>query len=78
MTCHTSMPRGKAVIVHFNDGRKFADKFKERTGQFVVFDSLGRVRGADICAITVIKPSGKSRAAIDALAQPTQPTYKEK
>ena len=55
MTAHTSTNKGKRVVVVMKVGSRHLDKFVERTGKGVIFESLGFERGRDLRAMTIYK-----------------------
>ncbi len=55
MTAYTSTNKGKRVIVTMKDGSRHLDKFVERVGKGVVFESLGFVRGRNMQAMTIYR-----------------------
>lgn len=62
-TCHTSTVPGRRVRVILKNGKTIIDRFKERTGQFVVLENH-RLKGRDIRAMSDYKaymalPAGK-------------------
>ena len=52
-TPHTSAKRGKKIYLTLRNGEKHVVKFVERTGKFVVFEKLGKVRVDEIRAFSI-------------------------
>lgn len=53
-TPHTSTYKGKRVFCVLKNGDKFIDKFKDKKGNYVIFDNHKVVRG-DIKVFTIVK-----------------------
>lgn len=53
-TPHTSCPRGQRVRVELRDGTEIYDKFRERTGKWVILDNH-KLKPGHIKAFTIIK-----------------------
>jgi hypothetical protein len=54
-TTHTSVNRGKRVIVTLKNGERFIDRFRERVGKGIVLEKHGLIRGRDLRAMTIYR-----------------------
>lgn len=52
-TPHTNFRQRQRVLVILRDGTRYEDRFKERTGKFVVLEGHGKIRGENIRSITI-------------------------
>jgi hypothetical protein len=54
-TPHSSTYKGKRVYVILRDGTEFVDKFIDKKGRFVYFETHGRVRTSELRVFTIYK-----------------------
>jgi hypothetical protein len=54
-TPHSSTYKGKRVYVILRDGTEFVDKFVDKKGRFVYFETHGRVRIQELRVFTIYK-----------------------
>lgn len=54
-TPHTSTYSGKRVYVRLRNGRRFIDKFIDKKGHFVVFQTAGKIPAGDIAAFAIYR-----------------------
>lgn len=58
---HTSVHKGKRVLIHYKDGRIEVDRFLEKRSTFIVCERLGNIPIEDIRRISIYKEAGNER-----------------
>jgi hypothetical protein len=55
MTGHTSVRKGKAVIVFMRDGRQILGQFSEQRGRFIVLTDGTKIAKSELRCVTIDK-----------------------
>ena len=55
MTGHTSVRKGKAVIVFLRDGRQVRGYFREQRGRFIVLEDGTKILKSELRCVTINK-----------------------
>jgi len=55
MTGHTSVRKGKAVIVFMRDGRQILGQFSEQRGRFIVLADGTKIAKSELRCVTIDK-----------------------
>ena len=55
MTGHTSVRKGKAVIVFLRDGRQVRGYFREQRGRFIVLEDGTKIPKSELRCVTINK-----------------------
>jgi len=55
MTGHTSVRKGKSVIVFMRDGQQIRGKFSEQRGRFIVLANGTKIAKSDLRCVTIDK-----------------------